>query len=149
MLGCAVHGALGFVLSSPFIRTGRPGVAVAPGVGGPGPAPRECGVAATRPRVLLLRGGATMRASSDRDVLVIGAGVLGGLLVEQHKERFAEAAVIAETITTDKHPALQAKGAVCRTKDDPPIDPMPNVVFCAAPGKNPDYPGEVKKALAR
>jgi prephenate dehydrogenase len=101
---------------------------------------------------VLLRGGggATMlRASSDRDVLVIGAGVLGGLLVEQHKERFAEAAVIAETITTDKHAALQAKGAVCRTKDDPPIDPMPNVVFCAAPGKNPDYPGEVKKALAR
>ena len=90
-----------------------------------------------------------LRASSDRDLMVIGAGVLGGLLIEQHKERFAEAAVFAETISTDKHAALQAKGAICRTRDDPPIDPMPNVVFCAAPGKNPDYPGEVKKALAR
>jgi hypothetical protein len=90
-----------------------------------------------------------IRASSDRDLMVIGAGVLGGLLIEQHKERFAEATVIAETISTDKHEALQAKGAICRTRDDPPIDPMPNVVFCAAPGKNPDYPGEVKKALAR
>lgn len=100
----------------------------------------------------LIGGGkkATMlQATSESDLLVIGAGVLGGMLIEQHKECFAEATVIAETMSTDKHAALQAKGAICRTKEDPPTDPMPNVVFCAAPGKNPDYPGEVRKALAR
>lgn len=51
--------------------------------------------------------------------------------------------------TTDKHAALMSKGATCRTVDDAPMEPQPNVVFCAAPGANPDYPGEVAKALAR
>ena len=91
----------------------------------------------------------SLRAANDRDLLVIGAGVLGGMLIEQHKAMYPDATIIAETRTTDKHSALKAKGATCRTVDDPPIEAQPNVVFCAAPGANPDYPGEVNKALER
>lgn len=83
------------------------------------------------------------------DLLVIGAGTLGAMLIEQHKERYPEATVIAETRTTAKHADLQAKGAVCRTIEDEAIAAQPNVVFCAAPGANADYPGEVTKALER
>lgn len=44
------------------------------------------------------RGGASMlRASGDNDLLVIGAGVLGGLLIEQHRAMFPDAGVVAET----------------------------------------------------
>jgi pyrroline-5-carboxylate reductase len=39
----------------------------------------------------------------------IGAGVLGGLLIEQHKKKYPEATIIAETRTTSKHADLRSK----------------------------------------
>ena len=43
----------------------------------------------------------------------IGAGVLGGLLIEQHKKKYPEATIIAETRTTSKHADLRSKVIVC------------------------------------
>jgi len=86
--------------------------------------------------------------SDKRDLLVVGAGVLGGLLVKQHKEKFPEAKIVAETRTEAKHAVLRELGADPRTADQSKgAEKATNVVFCVPPGKQDDYAGELNRAL--
>ncbi|EKX53168.1 hypothetical protein GUITHDRAFT_64569 [Guillardia theta CCMP2712] len=85
--------------------------------------------------------------SHQRDLLVVGAGTLGSLLIQQHKEKFPEARVVAETRTDAKHEALKSLGAEARTVSQAGDEKFANVVFCAAPGGNDNYAAEVDRAL--
>lgn len=55
-------------------------------------AARDCSV-----KTSWRKGAVSKLAMTQKDLLVVGAGVLGGLLVKQHKEKFPEAKIIAET----------------------------------------------------
>ena len=44
-----------------------------------------------------MAGPAKMCASGDRDLLIVGAGTLGSLLVKQHRAEFPTARIVAET----------------------------------------------------
>jgi hypothetical protein len=111
----------------------------------------------------------SVQMSASRDLVVVGAGYLGSMLVKEYKSKYPAARVIAETRlaihanivrshchlifcsntaqirSTSKHTELKQIGAEPRTREQRPAgEKVDNVVFCAPPGGNDDYVGEVQ-----
>jgi len=92
-------------------------------------------VAHRRPATTMLAGG---------DLLIVGAGTLGMRLIEEYKEQYPSARIVACTNTTKRHDDLAALGA------EPvlslPVRAFPNVVFLATPNAK-DYVELCKQSL--
>ncbi|GFQ06231.1 hypothetical protein PHJA_002767100 [Phtheirospermum japonicum] len=84
----------------------------------------------------------------DNDLLIVGPGVLGRIVAEKWLKEHPESRIYGLTLTTDHHDELIKLGIVpslkgsCMTQ----THKFPNVMFCAPPTRNPDYPGEVREA---
>ena len=88
----------------------------------------------------------------DRDVLIVGPGVLGSRIASEWLERYPSAVVVGQTNTERAHETLRLAGVTARTKDFPSDDPSAGrsfayVIFCAPPSGSEDYPGELRDAL--
>jgi len=91
-------------------------------------------------------------SAHDRDVLIVGPGVLGSRIARQWLERYPSAVVVGQTNTDNAHETLRLAGVTPRTKNFPSDDPsagrsFAHVIFCAPPSGSEDYPGEVRDAL--
>jgi len=69
-------------------------------------------------------------------------------VAEQYLAKFPGSNVVAETRSDTRHESLRALGVNPRTRDSPDAPKATNVVFCAAPGGNEDYPAEVRRAVS-
>jgi len=88
----------------------------------------------------------------DRNLLVVGPGVLGSRIARVWLSNFPGAVVVGQTNTDAAHDGLRSVGVTPRTKDFGADDPtatrrFPYVVFSAPPSGSEDYPGEVAAAL--
>lgn len=89
-------------------------------------------------------------ASNDRDLLIIGAGVLGREIAAEWQNLFPGATVIGETRTDKSHDDLRALDITPRISDAQSATATPPyVVFCAPPSGSNDYAGTVHAAVQR
>ncbi|KAL3641964.1 hypothetical protein CASFOL_012779 [Castilleja foliolosa] len=93
------------------------------------------------------------KASSDElvganDLLIFGPGVLGRIITEKWRKEYPGCRIYGVTLTTDHHDELIKLGIVPYLKGTQvtPTHKFPNVMFCAPPSRNPDYPGEISEA---
>eukprot|EP00897_Mesotaenium_endlicherianum_P008949 jgi/Mesen1/8082/ME000434S07325 len=88
---------------------------------------------------------------TEKDLLVVGPGVLGSLVAEQWLEADGNSKVVGQTRTPDHHEQLRARGIVpvVRQPEAEGLPKFANVIFCAPPSGNADYPAEVRAAAAR
>ncbi|CAL54696.1 NAD(P)-binding domain [Ostreococcus tauri] len=88
----------------------------------------------------------------DRDLLIVGPGVLGSRIARVWLEKYPGAVVVGQTNTTNAHAGLTSIGVSPRTKDFDDDEPsanrmFPYVIFSAPPSGSDDYAGEVEAAL--
>ncbi|KAK6122954.1 hypothetical protein DH2020_043298 [Rehmannia glutinosa] len=92
-----------------------------------------------------------LEASSERviganDLLIVGPGVLGRIVAEKWAKEIPGSQIYGQTLTTDHHDELIKMGIIPSLKGTQVTHKFPNVIFCAPPSRNPDYPGEVREA---
>lgn len=92
---------------------------------------------------------AVMAAASDKNLLVVGPGVLGGYLGKLWIDQHVQSQVIGQTNTTNNHERLQKLGLTPALKADTAGKKYPYVAFCAPPSGSSDYAAEVEDSLAR
>ncbi|KAF8059377.1 hypothetical protein HT031_005182 [Scenedesmus sp. PABB004] len=115
---------------------------------------RELLSAALLPRLAAGRGsGVVAMAAADggeRDLLIVGPGVLGSYLGVLWREAFPGAAVTAQTNSDANHERLRKMGLSPVTRDGvPPGKTFPYVLFSAPPSGSEDYPAAVAAAAAQ
>lgn len=89
-------------------------------------------------------------SSNDRDLLIIGAGVLGREIAAEWQTLFPGASIIGETRTDKSHADLRALDITPRISDaHAGTATPPYVVFCAPPSGSVDYAGAVHAAVQR
>jgi len=81
-----------------------------------------------------------------KDLIIIGAGSLGGRVGARWGELHPEATAVAETRSTRRHESLRAAGMQVRLRDDDPPEVFPNLLF-AVPASHPDYTSECERAV--
>jgi hypothetical protein len=84
--------------------------------------------------------------SSERDLLIIGAGALGGRVGRLWKEQHPEARVTAETGSTHRHRALRDAGLSPRLRSEPDPSQHPFVLLSVPPSSVADYGSEATRA---
>ncbi|CAK9199281.1 unnamed protein product [Sphagnum troendelagicum] len=87
--------------------------------------------------------------SKEKDLLVVGPGVLGSLIATIWLQQNAGCKVVGQTNTTNHHEELQALGIHPITKDEGATDKYPFVVFSAPPHGSENYITEVRAAAER
>jgi len=104
-------------------------------------------------RATCVRGGVgdiNIGEQAESDLLIIGAGYLGKLIGKSWLEKFPGASVYAETRSDSKHSLLREDGMlpILRSdREDHPTQSWKNIIFCASPSGNEDYPGELEAAV--
>jgi hypothetical protein len=86
---------------------------------------------------------------SADDLLIVGPGVLGQRVASQWIAAHPTASIVGETRSTNSHAALIAAGISPTISSTREQSQYSQVVFCAPPRGNPDYPGAVSAAAAR
>ncbi|KAH8945874.1 hypothetical protein BDL97_12G064400 [Sphagnum fallax] len=87
--------------------------------------------------------------TKEKDLLVVGPGVLGSLIATIWLQQNAGCKVVGQTNTTNHHEELQALGIHPITKDEGATDKYPFVVFSAPPHGSENYITEVRAAAER
>ncbi len=89
--------------------------------------------------------------TGERDLLVVGPGVLGKLLAKQWKDSYPGFQVVGETATDMNHESLQASGCFdgLRSREGgmESTTKYPFVVFAAPPSGSENYLEEVERAV--
>jgi len=85
-------------------------------------------------------------------LLVVGAGVLGRLAASEWRQEHGvacEVIGVTRSVDTARDAALLSERITPRVRSDVDAsgETWPNVLFCASPGGNDDYPAEVARAL--
>ncbi|KAI3459304.1 hypothetical protein Pfo_015967 [Paulownia fortunei] len=80
------------------------------------------------------------------DLLIVGPGVLGRIVAEKWRKEHPGSQIYGQTLTSDHHDELIKMGIIPSLKGTQVTHKFPNVIFCAPPSRNPDYPGEVREA---
>ena len=83
--------------------------------------------------------------AESRDLLVVGAGALGGRVAALWRAAHPDARVVAETRTDARHAALSALGVDTRMRDEPSPPPFAHVLL-AIPASAPEYSRECERA---
>jgi len=83
---------------------------------------------------------------ADKDLYIVGCGNLGRRIGSKWKATYPEACVYGETRTNLKHRVLINEGIIPVLKSNRRKQRYPNVVFCASPSGNENYPQEVYNA---
>lgn len=104
----------------------------------------------------LARGGGTVTMASappstDKDLLIVGAGTLGLIAGREWKKAFPASRVVGETRTDARHDALRSAGIEPRVRQESSTassDRFPNLLLAFSPGRNEDYVGDVARSLA-
>jgi nucleoside-diphosphate-sugar epimerase len=90
-----------------------------------------------------------MSTNGMNDLLIVGPGVLGKRVAALWHEEHPDASIVGETRTTSSHAGLRAAGIIPTVFPTDPEMLFSQVVFCAPPTGNVDYPGCVRAAAAR
>jgi nucleoside-diphosphate-sugar epimerase len=83
----------------------------------------------------------------DSDLLIVGAGSLGGRVGAVWREWHPDAEVLAETRSEQRHAQLKLTGMNTRLRDDEPPHAFSNLLF-SMPASQPDYASECARAAA-
>lgn len=82
----------------------------------------------------------------SRDLLIIGAGALGGRVGRAWLAHSRSGRVLAETSSVHRHDGLSADGMRPRLRTDPAPPPHPFVLFCVPASGPADYAAEAARA---
>ncbi|KAI4332069.1 hypothetical protein L6164_017008 [Bauhinia variegata] len=85
-------------------------------------------------------------AIKERDLLIVGPGVLGRLVAEKWREEHPGSQVYGQTATTDHHGELSQMGINPSLNWTESTHNFPNVLYCAPPSRTSDYPNNVRLA---
>ncbi len=88
-----------------------------------------------------------MTERSHDDLLIIGAGHLGGRAADAWLRAYPKAPVVAETRGPDRHPSLAAAGVIPRLRDEAAPRPAANLLFSVPPSAVEDYAAETQRAV--
>ncbi|XP_057853587.2 uncharacterized protein LOC131063707 isoform X2 [Cryptomeria japonica] len=86
------------------------------------------------------------RCVEEKDLLIVGPGVLGRLVAESWKKENPSCRVVGQTRSTDHHQELQNLGIKPCLKGTQTSERFPFVIFCAPPSGSGDYPDDVRAA---
>eukprot|EP00850_Spirogloea_muscicola_P002785 SM000011S18963 [mRNA] locus=s11:167333:169836:+ [translate_table: standard] len=89
--------------------------------------------------------------AGGKDLLVVGAGVLGSLVAQLWLQSHPESRVVGQTRTMSRHDELRALGVLPVVEEGLAARPIafPSAIFCAPPSGSDDYPAEVRAAIGR
>ncbi|XP_059072984.1 uncharacterized protein LOC131067013 isoform X1 [Cryptomeria japonica] len=85
--------------------------------------------------------------SMERDLLVVGPGVLGRLVAEKWLQESPSCHVFGLTRTTNHHEELHSLGIKTIIRGSELRKRFPFVIFCAPPSGNEDYSSEIRAAI--
>ncbi|KAL8167193.1 hypothetical protein V2J09_008692 [Rumex salicifolius] len=85
---------------------------------------------------------------SERDLLIVGPGVLGRLVANKWREEYPECQIYGQTVTTDHHQELIQMTITPCLKETKPMCRFPYVIFCAPPYPSPDYSSDIMEAVS-
>lgn len=85
----------------------------------------------------------------EKDLLIVGPGVLGRLVAEKWREEHPGCQVFGQTMTPDHHDELIKMGIKPSLKETKLCKKFPYVIFCAPPSRTVDYPGDVREAALK
>ncbi|ERN16930.1 hypothetical protein AMTR_s00057p00182930 [Amborella trichopoda] len=84
----------------------------------------------------------------EKDMLIVGPGVLGRIVAEKWRQENPGCKIYGQTMTLNHHEELLKLGIHPCLKGSQVSSQFPYVIFCAPPGPNVDYPGEVRLATS-
>ncbi|XP_042475117.1 uncharacterized protein LOC122057170 isoform X2 [Macadamia integrifolia] len=82
----------------------------------------------------------------EKDLLIVGPGVLGRLIAEQWQKEHPGCYIFGQTMTKDHHDELIKIGINPILREVKPTHGFPYVIFCAPPSRTADYAGDIRMA---